>query len=544
MILIIVIFCFVFSFSKETMQRYEDAIRKGLGIKAEEGCPAGWVSYRHEVIGIGFCYPGEWGNVKTEPKEPVTRLADLLEDHVADENGYRDSFLILFDNNEDITLRVFNENYGGERYAGDPSATDFVDNIGVLKATAAICNYEKNYDYKRNYEVRIKETYAECGNGIKTAINDTQETSNERIDTSVLESFAYAKIANGYFDHVLVDYVYGDTIKLGTEYDSISSLLPVLGISEEQFEEKEDDFTAFVKSIEAFVPERISQADFKADEGEDERITMIRRYYYLIEGGKLEEAYAMRIDGESYEDFVRSYEDALSARPHDFEDKGENAFSFLLRYQDHNAREKEYEVGAKIVDGKIGMISIEEVADESVSYGEYSASVTKRGEKEYLILRKGEEETIVDESSDYSAEAKASGFGESFSDVAFSPDGRYLMYSSSDYEYGGSSVYDIAGKKVVMEIPGAEVGSGFGFTPDSRYFYVCASPGMFEGDSGTVFSVPGFEQVFDATAADSDKYSTDSCAYDTQRNAIIFTASDPMDAIMPQSRETVFELEK
>lgn len=539
MITIIVTLCLIFGFSKEAIQRYEDALRKGLGIGAEEGCPAGWVSYQHEVIGIGFCYPESWGNVRTEPKEPVTRLADLLEDYADGENEYRDSFLILFDNNEDITLQVFNENYNGERYAGDPAATGFTDNIGVLRETGAICDYEKDYSYKGNYEARIKETYAECGSGIKTAITDTQETSNERIDTSVLESLAYARLANGYFDHVLVDYVYGDTIKLGTEYGSIASMLPVLGMSEEQFGEKQDDFTAFAGSIEAFAPEERARAEFEPAEGEDERITAIRRYYYLIASGKLEEAYAMKSDGENYEDFSRSYEDALSARPYDFEDKGGNVFSFLLKYQDHNEREREYEVKMEASGGKLKTISVRDAAAGSVSYGEYSASVTEKEGRKYVILRKGEEETIVDEGSDYGAEAKAAGFGESFSGLAFSPDGRYLMYSSHDYEYLGSSVYDIEGKKSLMEIPGTKVGEGFGFTPDGRYFFFCASAGMIGGDPGKVYSVPGFEQVFDAAADGSDSYLANSCTYDAERKAIIFTASDTMDVSIPQRREAI-----
>lgn len=544
MILIIVIICFAFSFSKETMRGHEDVIRKGLDIKAEGECPDGWMSYRHEVVGISFCYPAEWGSVKTEPKEPVTRLADLLEDYAASENEYRDSFIVLFDNNEDIALRVFNENYGGERYAGNPTATGFVDNISVLKENAAICNYEKNYAYKGNYEVRIKETYAECGSGIKTAINDTQEASNERIDTSVLESFAYAKLANGYFDHALINHVYGDIIKLGKEYDGIDAMLPDLGIGKEEFDREEDDFTAFVKSIKAFVPEERIHADFRAAEDEDGRITSIREYYYLIGSGRLEEAFAMNGDGGNYEDFVKRYEDAYVAEPYDFEDKGENMFSFSVRYQDHNEMEKEYPVKMEAAEGKLRTISVEESTDEQVFAGEYSASVAKRGEKEYVILRKGEEETIVDEGSNYSAEAKASGFGESFSDVAFSPDGRYLMYSSSDYEYLTSSIYDIVEKKIVMEVPGTEVGNSFGFTPDGRYFYLCASSGIYEGDAGKAFSVPGFEQVFDAKKDGGKSYLTNMCAYDAQRNAIIFTASDPVDESMAKSREAVFGLEK
>ncbi len=544
MILAIVLFCFVFSFSKETMRNYEAALRRGLGMEAEGGCPAGWVSYRHEVIGIGFCYPAEWGNVKTEPKEPVTRLADLLEDYANGDNGYRDSFFILFDNNPDVRMRVFNENYAGERYAGDPAGTSFVDNIGTLKATAAVCNYEKNYGYKGDCDVRIKETYAECGNGIKTAINDTQETSNERIDTSVLESFAYAKLVNGYFDHAFAEYVYGNAIQPGKEYGGIDEILPDLGIGKEEFGRKEDDFTAFVKSIEAFVPGEKAPAEFKMVPGEDPRITLIRRYYHLIRSGNLEEAYALKSDQGSFEDFVSFYEDAYIAEPHNFEDKGENRFSFLMKYQDHNEREREYRVRMEAAEGEIRTISVEESTDEQVFAGEYSASVTERSEKEYVILRKGEEETIVDEGSNYSAEAKASGFGESFSDVAFSPDGRYLMYSSSDYEYLASSIYDIAEKKIVMEVPGTEVGNSFGFTPDGRYFYLCASPGIYEGDAGKAFSVPGFEQVFDAKKDGGKSYLTNMCAYDAQRNAIIFTASDPVDESIAKSREAVFGLEK
>lgn len=541
MVMVIVTLCFVLGFSKETMQNYEAVLRKGLGMESGEGCPAGWVSYRHDVVGVSFCYPGEWGDVKIEPKEPVTRLADLLEDHAGTEDGYRDSFLILFGNNEDIAIRVFNENYGGEKYAGDPTATGFVDNIGVLKETAKVCNYEKNYGYKGNFAVRIKETYAECGNGIKTVINDTQETSNERIDTSVLESFAYAQLSNGYFDHMLINLAYGDTVKLGTEYASIDSLLPVLGLEKGDFKKKEGDFTTFVRSITAFAPKAESRAEFAAAEGEDGRVTLIRRYYHLIESGRLGEAFTLKEDGGNFEDFAKTYEDAYVAEAHDFSDSGGDVFSFAVRYQDHNEPAKEYAVRMAVSGGKLRTISVEETAAESVSYGGYTALVAEKEGKEYLLLRKGKDETVVDAGSDYSAEAKAAGFGEKFSGLAFSADGRYLLYSSRDYEYGGSCVYDVEGKKGVMEIPGAEIGSGFGFTPDGRYFYFCTSAGMVGGDPGKVYTVPGFEQVFDAARGGSDKYLVHSCSYDEARKAIIFTATDPGEESLPKSVETEFE---
>jgi hypothetical protein len=543
MIFIIVISCFALGFSKETIKKYEDVFRRGkglLGIEAEDACPEGQTFYRHDVIGLSFCYPAEWGRVRMVPKETVTRLEGLLKDFAAD-SGYQNSFFILFDNNRKASIRIFNDAYEGAKYTGYPS-DGFVDDIGALKKSGNICDYKKDFHGWGNYEVRISEKYTDCSDGIKTAISDTQEFSNETIDGSVLESFAYKKLSNGYFDHMLLVYAYGDIIRVGKEYNSVESILPAIDLSEEDFNKEKKDFKTFVESIRTFAPQAPARNDFEAAEGEDARITLIRKYYYLLAAGKFEEAYALEFEGRKYEDFLRQYENVYAAEPYDFENAAGDEFSFLVKYQDHNEPEKEYRVRMAVIEGKLRTISAEELREEEVSFGEYTAYVAERGGSKHIILKKGEEEIIIAKGSDNDAEARAAGLGTSFSNIRFSPDGKYFLYDTSDDEFISGTLYDIENRRKIMEIPGTEKRNGFDFTPDGKYFFYCASAGSYGEDPGKVLLIPELQQVFDAAGSGSDGYMKNFCYYNQEKNAIVFTASDPIEEDLPASRETVFEV--
>lgn len=174
-------------------------------------------------------------------------------------------------------------------------------------------------------------------------------------------------------------------------------------------------------------------------------------------------------------------------------------------------------------------------------FGAYTAFSEMRGGKEFLILKKGEEETIVDEGTEYNEQQKAAGFSESFADIKFSPQGNYLLYSASDYEMLGSFLYDIKSGKQVMQMVGARVGEGFDITPDEKYLYACVGNGFYEGVPGQVYSLPDSKQVFDA-AQQEKGYMDYACSYDAKQNAIVFAMDSPFEESQPQTKEIKYML--
>ena len=194
--------------------------------------------------------------------------------------------------------------------------------------------------------------------------------------------------------------------------------------------------------------------------------------------------------------------------------------------------------------------NVEEQKASGAKFGAYTAFSEMRDDKSYLILKKGETETVVDEGADYNADQKAAGFGESFTDIKFSSQGNYLLYSMSDYEGGGSVIYDIKNAKIVTGVSRVEVGAGFDITPDEKYLYVCRGAGIDAGVSGKVYALPEFKEVFDADSGhgsdvdDGNNYMSNACVFDQDKNAIVFTASEPSGDNLPPSVEKEFSLGK
>lgn len=541
-IFFIVIVCLLLGFSKETIQRYEDAIiRKGqelLGIEEKNQCGEGWTFYQQDVIGLSFCYPREWGNV-TLPKEPVTRLEGLLD------GAYdRNSFLIGFDKNDNASLQIFNEEYGGEKYSDGKTEQYYnADNIKKLRTDGNICEYKMDFDLAWEYGGSVSEPYAACDDGIKTAIVDTQEYFDRETHSALLQTSAYAKLQNGYFDHALVTYIYGSTGQLEQKFDNVDAFLTQAGKTQEDFAKEKVDFIIFAKSVKTFVPEKNVQAEFETVVGEDARVTAIRKYYWLLEGGKLQEAYAMKAEpgAETYEEFSSQYKNVHVAKPSDIQNVGGDDFSFLVQYQDHNEPEVKYSVKMTVADGKLKTIAMEEFRGTTAAFGQYSASAVERNGKFYLTLKKGETETIVKEGKDYLAEAKAAGFGESFSDIKFSSQGNYLTYSTDDYEASSRTLYDVKNGKEITQVKGAFADS-FDVTPDEKYFYFCTSvgEGVYDIIPGKVYSLPDFQVAFDASGGEHDGYADHTCVYDRERKAIVFSSSGPNDANKPQQAGNTF----
>lgn len=187
--------------------------------------------------------------------------------------------------------------------------------------------------------------------------------------------------------------------------------------------------------------------------------------------------------------------------------------------------------------------SVEKLDDETVGFGEYTAFTAERSGKNYMILKKGDQETIVDQGDEsYDDEMFNLGEVKSFSSLRFSKNGQYLFYSAEGYEWGKSYLYDILNGKIVISVDSP---SNFDFTPDEKYLFFCVSRdviGDVEIIPGKVYSVPDFEKIFDAPVKNVLEYFKYDCRYDEKRNAIIFSMSSNSEENKQPNKEVVYPL--
>ena len=519
-------------------------------IKKEIKCPDNWKEYKHDVIGISFCYPGEWGEPNTSFIKNLTRLPNMEEEFKTQNIYYENKLDIVFEKNRQINIRLFNDQYSGKSQRGinepyiyyESGVTGDVIN---LKINGDICDYKIGYDYKYNAQMEanpFKTIYSDCFDGIKTVLTQNRQTFNfgdyRIFYTYDLRLLSFKKLKNNYFDNALISRKVDQANQIHEELATLDEFfnkekttnveegIPTKNIK--QLEQEFKEFQQFIDSIIIYNPLPKVQAEFEKNSNEDADVTVIRKYYWLLTNGKLNEAYGMRSDQIelSYETFQDWYKDIYHAEPYDFKKINSDEYEFYVEYQDHNKSKKKFKVGMSVNGNEIKTLFSDEILTEEISFGEYSAYAIKRGNKNYMILAENGKEIIIDEGdASYDFEHSNLGTVKFFHKPKFSPKGNYLIYSMSGWEWGVNYVYDIKNKTVKI----SGLGHGFDFTPDEKYFYTCSSMGMITGISGEVYSVPDFDIEFDAL--DNVKnynyncFEVD-CEYDEDSKSIIFTLSD------------------
>ncbi len=496
-----------------------------LTVKDEPKCQENWKEYKHDIIGIKFCYPEQWGEPTTSPKSETTRLEDVVSEFSEHNSSYNSFFIDFSDKN--ISLRFFNEQYGGEYYPNALAyAYGYADNIPLLKSTGNICEYKIDFNENWQYKGKFNEVYNSCEKNIKTTVIEKTQFFDQALYIYTLKSFAYKKPVNGYFDNLLIELKHGWTKQAPEQLSTLSQFLNGIEKSEDQFQREKDEFVSFANSIKTYQPiHRIFQ-EFEIIRGEDPRITVIRKYYWFLLNNKIKEAYEMRSDKTelAYETFQDWYKDIYFAEPYDFKSVNSNEYEFYVKYQDHNKSKTKFRVKMFVSENTIKTLSSDEILSDEVSFGEYSAYVIKRGDKNYMILSENGEEIIIDEgTASYDSEYSNLGEVKSFHNPKFSPKGNYLTYAMIGWEWQVNYVYDI--KEKAIKFSGSHHSSGFAFS--EKYFYVCSSVGMITGADGIVYSVPDFEIEFDVLDGldDYDCFEVD-CEYDKNSENIIFTLSD------------------
>jgi len=508
-------------------------------------CQKDWDKYENDVLGLGFCYPHEWGEVLIEPIKNLTLLEGAVEEYSKDEhNAYSNSIFIKFknleskayENRNNIELHLFNDKYGGEYYPNAQAYNKgYIDNISALKNSKDICAYRTNFTELWSGQGRITEFWDECKKGVKTRILNHEEYFDKNLYSFELESLAYLNLENGSFDDLLIKrkYLYISQVekRIGGFEDVFeaknysSNVDNSKVISLEEYDRQKSEFAEFVKNIYSYKPIIQEKEDFKILEGEDEKITIIRKYYWLLENNKSEEAYRMHFrNNSSADDFKSLYGKVFRIEAKDFEKTDDNMYKFFIDYQNHNKEKELYRIMMRVSDDfRIEIISTEKIVSEMVKFndGNYVAYAKEQNGKNFVILERYGAEFVVD-SGEAKYNEKNSNIGEVkfFGDIKFSPHGNYLIYKMFGWEWMIAYVYDIQNDKKVFEFNAPEK---FDFSKDENYFFVCSKDGMAGKASGNIYKVSNFDKQFEIFDSKNDIYIEDmDCSYDESRNEVSF----------------------
>lgn len=504
-------------------------------------CQEDWQEYRNDVLGLAFCYPLSWGEPKIQHPRYLTRISKMKEDFERLNVYYENSLDVRFEDNDKISILFFNDEFNGKSQRGinEPYvyySSGATEQVLGLKKSGDICAYNVDYSYRYNPEMKpgkMSTIFSKCGDGAKTLlVEHVQYFSSKTLYTYNLDMLSFIKIANGFFDNVLIrqgiDSAHQIKEKLNTldeffEKDnksaSVQKGLPI--VTEAELSEAQKSFKVFVNSFSVIKVEQDKQVDFEKISGEDPSTAVIRKYYWLIENGMFPEAYALNgASAKNLNEFKKWYENVYQAKPRDFVSLGGNSYEFHVDYQDHNDKPKDYRVKMTIENGKIKSSESEEITDQPVFSGNYSAYVKRKGDVNYIILVENGKEIIVDQGyADY--DKYNIGEVKFFNIEEFSPSGKYLIYGMSGWEWHLTYIYDPIAKKQILKIDGP---GKYGFTKNEEAFYHCMSPGMMDG-SGTIYSAPGFQKEYDIYSSNSkvaQGYMNIECDYIENGNYVVF----------------------
>lgn len=490
----------------------------------------GWNSYKHDVLGLSFSYPLEWGELEKNSVEYITHLKTLKNgcvDKIYEMDSRCKTITIGFNHtyqNPRPAIKIFSDDYEGEKY---PNANAYhygsTDNIPTLKQTGNICDYKINFEV--GYTGSLKEIYSTCRDGVKISlVESTQDFRPDPIGivyTYDLQLNGYKKLNNGIFDNILISYIY---------HTSTSTLQLDHKLTPEEFSKKTglnldtneplEQFAKFISSFNSYPPPVVQVPEFKKLEGEDENMSLIRQYYYLLAKNAPNDAYKFIGSELTSEEFTaKNLYKIYRAEPRDFKKIDNNKYEFWLEYQEHNKRPETQRHVVRIENNKIINEIQEILTSPVVSSGDKIAYASSRGEESLVILKEnGQEKVVASAPNDFEKTLKTL----IFRNVSFSTSGRYILYAASGWEWGYNDVYDTVEKKQVLR-----EGSGYsGLNPEENLYFYCSS-NDFSGDYGALlYDVPSFKVKLNILEQfpEVGKFGTSiKCEYNKESGSIDFT---------------------
>ena len=485
-------------------------VNKNDNTSSLQPVPAGWEDYRNDVLGLSFSYPPEWGNISTYPSESITGL-EVLSSRITSE--FLNSIDLIF-KNAGRKISIYSEQHGGRNYTSPPYGP--LDNVTTLKDAKDACNYKINYK-QTDY---LQEIFSDCRSGIKIAVvENTQDFGSPTgiLYTYSLNYYGFKKLENGVFDYLLTSHAATST-RQQSKHLTAEEFLNQAGIKKDAYPNM-TEFTAFVQSLKSYPPPVVETPVFTVPEGEDSNITLIRKYYYQIATGQLNDAYKQLINPYlSQEKFNETYQNTYKIQPRDFKKLAENRYECWVDYQGHNRDAEKHRLIVQIINGKIKQELFDVLTSSIITFGDFKAYAASRGDENIVVLRQNGNESIIDFApNDFDKTLKTL----IFVDVSFSPQGNYLMYVGGGWEWAYLRIYDIKNKKMALETSG-----GHGeFSPSESIYFFCEANEMGGNYAATVYKVPEFSVKVDLPKQHSEElkdFSNITCSADEKNRLIHF----------------------
>lgn len=457
-----------------------------------------WEIWRHNILGIEFIYPEKWGEPITKPSNYITDLSTINErykeynDHI-----YKYAVTIGFENGGP-KIEIYSDDYPGEKY---PNAQTYylgaIDNFQKLITTSNICDYKIEFKKNPTNTGTVYEKYSECNNNVKTTFFETEKFFGWGNIGTIFEYttkyYGFKKLRNGFFNNLLTAFAVGYSGQLYNKinYNDFFDLEFVNQgkISKEEHEQNKSDFIKFVNSINVYDPEPLPVKEFKIIKNEDPNITTIRKYYYNIASGNLQEAYNMYLQKKvNFDEYKSWYENTVVANPNNFEKLEDGSYHFFVDLEDHNSEPKKYRTIMRVENNKIKTLSSEQITSELISFEDMTAFTKNKQGYNYIILSKDNKEIVIEKASDdYS---KNLGEVKKYVRPKFSPKGNYLTYLSYGWEWSDGYVYDISKNEIVLKLSSMHQ---YGFSEDEKYFYACGASDMVGNYMASIYSTQDFQ---------------------------------------------------
>jgi len=456
-----------------------------------------WRTWKHDILGVEFIYPEKWGEPITEPTNYITDLSTVNDKYKESDNHYKNAVIIEFEHKGPV-IEIYNNDYLGVKY---PNAQTYylgaIDNFQELTSTANICDYKIEFKNNPTNTGTVYEKYSECNNNVKTTFFETEKHFSWGDAGTKFEytanHYGFKKLQNNFFNNLLATFTIGHSGQIAEKIDYNNFLnLEFINkgtISSDDHNLNKDDFTKFINSIKSYKPKPLPLNEFKIIKNEDPNITTIRKYYHNIASGNLQEAYDMYIKKKvSYDEYESWYKNTAMASPSSFQKLGDNKYQFIVDLEDHNTKPTNYRIVMQVKNKKLETLSSEEITSEDVIYENMNAFTKNRLGYNYVILNKNNEEVVIEKASD--------NYGQNLEEVKtydklkFSPNGNYLTYLSSGWEWSHGYVYKINKEEIVLKLPSMYQ---YGFSNNEKYFYACGGDDMTGNHKANIYSTQDFQ---------------------------------------------------
>jgi hypothetical protein len=476
--------------------------------------PDGWKKYQSNILGIEFSYPDSWGEPNTSPAKYITNLETLVDRFKDQDNLYYHSLYIEFPNKPELKFRIFDNMYPGERYPNSRAYSyGYMDNIPTVVASGNICDYKIHFEMP-NFPEKIKELNTQCQNKIKRSFAETEqdfEGTTGILYTYVQKDHAFFKLGNKIFPYSLITLRYPHTkqLKEKISYDQY--------INENAGKVDDSDFKIFVSSLKSFEPTVASTPSFTADPKDSADVTLIKRYYYFLSTGHYENAFELRTGINNFESYKESVSVIQTASPKTIRLLATGQYEVLLDYQIHNSEPQQQRAIYEIINGKLKEIFIETIRGQIVSFGNRQAYASSRGDKNVVIMRQNDKETLIDEApNDFEKTLDTL----IFHNVLFSPKGNFITYRAGGWEWAFFRVYDISKNKIVYETSPGLLNT---FNKEETLFFTCVYSEMGGEREFALYEVPSFKVKINLLKQypEIKEYWNYQCSYDKVSNVVI-----------------------